>query len=435
MIENHNIGGGKVKQATVSFVKGKGNVNHNNRKFLTDNIDKDRVKDNIIYIQKDLREFYKEIFQNEVDQYNLKQKRADRKIDSYYDKIAKSKQENLFYEVVVQVGDKDFSDKSSATKVLNDYMINFEKRNPTLKVFNAVMHLDEESPHLHIDFVPVAEGYKKGLSKRNSISKALGGQMVDWYEKEREHIKGLAATRNIEIIKKNEPKRAYIPIIEYKALKESSKYVLDAFKGNIKHMEDMNDGFTEYKLKYNNAEERIEHTIKSSSKYSKGILGTPGSYHIPENKMYELTGTLLRQFLGDDYKLFTNKAEKLISSYDFDENKLMQNLTENKDLFKQINELELENKRLKQVEKDYNLLKSEFNCEKERIEKIAQEKYKNEIQQANKISKTYKEIFKSLNSDFNELLNTFEKYDLAEVVEEKKKNEIKHRNKNREIDM
>lgn len=422
-----------MKQATVSFVKGKGNVNHNNRKFLTDNIDKDRVKDNIIYIQKDLRGFYKEIFQNEVDQYNLNQKRADRKIDSYYDKIAKSKQENLFYEVVVQVGDKDFSDKSSATKVLNDYMIDFEKRNPTLKIFNAVMHLDEESPHLHIDFVPVAEGYKKGLSKRNSLSKALGGQMVDWYEREREHIKRLAASRNIEIIQKNDPKRSYIPIVEYKALKESSRYILDTFKYNLKHMEDMNEGFTEYKLKYNNAEKRIEDTIKSGSKYSKGIFGTPDSYYIPENEIYKLTGTLLRQFLGDDYKLFTNKAEKLISSYDFDENKLVQNLTENQDLFKQINKLELENKRLKQVEKDYNLLKSEFNYEKEHIKKTTEEKYKNEIQQAKKISEIYKKMLKSLNSDFNELRNTFKKYDLSKVVEEKKKNEIK--NKDREIEM
>ncbi len=155
-----------MKQATVSFVKGKGNINHNNRKFLTNNVDRDRVKDNIIYVQKDLRKFYKDIFQDSVDEYNSKQKRADRKIDSYYDKIEKSKQENLFYEIVVQVGDKDFSDKSSVIDVLNDYMISFEERNPTLKVFNAVMHLDEETPHLHIDFVPVSEGYKKGLAKR-----------------------------------------------------------------------------------------------------------------------------------------------------------------------------------------------------------------------------------------------------------------------------
>lgn len=68
---------------------------------------------------------------------------------------------------MVQVGDKDFIDKSSAIEVLNDYMIDFEKRNPTLKAFNAVIHLDEETLHLHINFVSVAEGYKKGLMKSN----------------------------------------------------------------------------------------------------------------------------------------------------------------------------------------------------------------------------------------------------------------------------
>lgn len=424
-----------MKQATVSFVKGKGNINHNNRKFLTDNIDKDRVKNNIIYVQKDLKEFYKEIFQNEVDEYNSMQKRADRKIDNYYDKISKSKQENLFYEIVVQVGDKDFTDKLSATRVLNDYMIDFEKRNPTLKVFNAVMHLDEETPHLHIDFVPVAEGYKKGLSKRNSISKALGGQMVDWYEREREHIKELAKSKNIEIIQKNEPKRSYIPIIEYKALKESSKYVLDAFKENLKHMEDMNKGFTEYKLKYDNAEQRIENTIKSNSTYSKGIFGCSGNYYIQENDMYKLTGTLLRQFLGDDYKLFTNKAEKLISSYDFDENKLMQNLASNEDLFKELNKLELENKRLKQIEKDYNSLKSELDYVKDHIKKTTEEKYRNEVQQIKKDLAAYKNAYINSNSEKKHLIDLFNKYDLSEVVEEKKKNESKYKNKNREIEM
>lgn len=424
-----------MKQATVSFVKGKGNINHNNRKFLTDNIDRDRVKDNVIYVQKDLREFYKEIFQDEVDEYNSKQKRADRKIDSYYDKIEKSKQENLFYEVVVQVGDKDFSDKSSAMGVLNDYMIDFERRNPTLKVFNAVMHLDEETPHLHIDFVPVAKGYKKGLSKRNSLSKALGGQMVDWYEREREYIKSIATLRNIEVVKKNEPKRSYIPIIEYKAIKESSKYVIGAFKENLRHMEEMNKGFIEYKLKYDNAEQRIEDTIKSNSKYSKGIFGSPGSYYIQENEMYKLRGTLLRQFLGNDYKLFINKAEKLISSYDFDEDKLMQNLTDNKNLFKELNKLELENKRLKQTEKDYNVLKSELDFLKDHIKKTTEEKYKNELEQTKKDLLAYKRAYINSNSEKEDLVNLFKKYDLAKVVEEKKKNEPKHKIRHVEIEM
>lgn len=423
-----------MKQATVSFVKGKGNINHNNRKFLTDNIDKDRIKDNMIYVQKDLREFYKEIFQDKVDEYNSKQKRSDRKIDSYYDKISKSKQENLFYEVVVQVGDKDFSDKSSAKTILNNYMIDFERRNPTLKVFNAVMHLDEETPHLHIDFVPVAEGYKKGLEKRNSLSKALGGKMVDWYEREREHIKYLAEFRGIEIVRKNEPKRSYIPIVEYKAIKESSKYVLEAFKGNLRHMEDMNKGFSEYQLKYDNAEQRIKNTIKSNSKYSKGLFGGPGSYYIQEKDMYELTGTLLRQFLANDYQLFTNKAEKLISSYEFDENKLMQNLSDNKDLFKELNRVDLENKRLKKIEKNYNSLTSELDYVKDHIKNTTEEKYKNEIQQTKKDLAAYKKAYIKSISDKEHLLSLFEEYDLLKVIEDKEKNKPKYKSREIEIE-
>ena len=429
MIINHNIGGEKMKQATVSFVKGKGNINHNNRKFLTDNIDRDRVKNNIIYVQKDLKEFYKELFQEEVDEYNSNQKRADRKINSYYDKIAKSKQEKLFYEIVVQIGDKDFTQKETASRVLNDYMIDFEARNPNLKVFNAVMHLDEETPHLHIDFVPVSKGYKRGLAKRNSLSKALDGQMSNWYEREREHIKELAEFRGIEIIQKNDPKRAYIPITEYKALKESSKYVLESFKSNLRHMEDMNEGFTDYELKYANAEKRIESTIKSNSKYSKGLFGGAGSYYIQENDMYKLTGTLLRQFLGGDYKLFINKSEKLISSHDFDENKLMQNLLSNKNLFEKINKIELENNRLKKIDKNFNLLKSNFDFLIDLNKQEFERKYEDEIGDLNLELKKYKRMYESQKKQLDE----YEYFELDKKLKEHKKNISKSKKIDREL--
>lgn len=366
-----------MKQATVSFVKGKGNVNHNNRKFITSNVDRSKIEDNMIYVQKDLKKFYKEIFQEAVDEYNANQTRSDRKIESYYDKIFKSKQEKLFYEVVVQVGDKDFTDKDGASRVLNDYMLDFERRNPNLKVFNAVMHVDEQTPHLHIDFVPVAEGYKRGLTRRNSLSKALGGQMVDWYKKEREYIKTLAEFRGIEIVEKNEPKRSYIPIIEFKALKESSKYVIDAFKENIKEIDELNKKFNSY---HNNAKripELIENTIYNHSIYKKEMLGGGGYYKIPEEHMYELKETLIRQYMSDDFKVFRDGAERLLKSVDFDENKLMQNLVENKELFKRLNDVELENKRLKEIEKEFKEFKKqqdkkdyEHYCEKEKLEQI-----------------------------------------------------------------
>ena len=49
----------------------------------------------------------------------------------------------------------------------------FQERNPNLYLFNCVMHLDEATPHLHIDYIPVANGYKTGMKTRNSLTKAL----------------------------------------------------------------------------------------------------------------------------------------------------------------------------------------------------------------------------------------------------------------------
>jgi len=60
-----------------------------------------------------------------------------------------------------------------AKTLLDEYMREFEKRNPNLKVFNAVMHLDEATPHLHINFVPVCYGQKQGLSTRVSMKRAI----------------------------------------------------------------------------------------------------------------------------------------------------------------------------------------------------------------------------------------------------------------------
>ncbi len=259
--------------------------------------------------------------------------------------------------------------------------------------------------------------------------------MVDWYEREREYIKNIATLRNIEIIKKNEPKRSYIPIVEYKAIKESSKYVIEAFKENLRHMEDMNKGFVDYKFKYENAEQRIEDTIKSSCKYSKGIFGSRGSYYIQENEMYKITNALLTQFLWKDYELFKDKAEKLISSFDFDEDKLMQNLVDNKNLFKELNKLDLENKRLKQIEKKYNLLKSELDFLKDHIEKTTEEKYKNELEKTKEDLSLYKKAYINSNSEKEDLLNLFNKYELGKVIEEKQKNKFKNKIKDIEIDM
>ncbi len=160
---------------------GKGSMNHNSRKFTAENVDKTRSKNNISYCNRDIKEVYHELFDDAVKRFNDKQKRADRKITNYYEKICSSKQEKPFKEVIIQIGNsEDMSAMDNngelAKKILDKYYSAFQKRNPYLKVFSAHLHMDEATPHLHIDFVPFTTESTRGLDKRVSLKQALAKQ-------------------------------------------------------------------------------------------------------------------------------------------------------------------------------------------------------------------------------------------------------------------
>lgn len=168
-------------QKTLSITIGKGSIGHNNRAFFADNIDSTRSKNNIIFHKENIREVYRELFGTALEEYNAKQKRKDRIIKDYYDHIFHSKQEKPFYELIIQVGNKDDTPCNSdegklAAQVLIEFEKDFQKRNPHIRVFNSVLHMDEHTPHLHIDFVPFATNQKRGLSTRNALTKALEQQ-------------------------------------------------------------------------------------------------------------------------------------------------------------------------------------------------------------------------------------------------------------------
>jgi hypothetical protein len=167
-----------VKSLSISFRSDDGCVEHNNRDFFTDNVDKSRTANNITFIKRDLRELYHELFDEALAEYNARQNRPDRQIPDYYEHIRKSKKEKLFQEIIVMFGNSENCGVGSenwetAVNLLDEYMREFEKRNPNLKVFNAVMHLDEATPHLHINFIPVCYGQKQGLSTRVSMKRAI----------------------------------------------------------------------------------------------------------------------------------------------------------------------------------------------------------------------------------------------------------------------
>lgn len=166
-------------ERTISGMMGKGSVKHNTRAFSAKNVDKERSKDNVEFCNKNIKEVYHELFDEALERYNSKQKRNDRKIDNYYEKIRQGKQEKLFHEVIFQIGNKDDMNARSedgmlAKQILIEFMEEFQKRNPNLYVFSAHLHMDEETPHLHIDFVPFIQNSKRGLDTRVSLKGALG---------------------------------------------------------------------------------------------------------------------------------------------------------------------------------------------------------------------------------------------------------------------
>ena len=152
-------------ERTISGMMGKGSVNHNTRAFSAKNVDKERSRDNVEFCHKDIKAVYHELFDEALERYNAKQKRSDRKIENYYEKIRQGKQEKLFYEVIFQIGNRDDMNARSeegqlAKQILIDFMTDFQSRNPNLHVFSAHLHMDEETPHIHIDFIPVITGSK-----------------------------------------------------------------------------------------------------------------------------------------------------------------------------------------------------------------------------------------------------------------------------------
>ena len=208
---------------TISFPKGKGHLTHNNRDFICNNVVLERTSWNRIYIQESLKDAYEKCFGQALRDYNAAQKRKDRQKDDYLKEIENSgNKEKTFYENIVQIGKKEDTpvvdengelteDAKAAVEVLEQYAKTFQERNPNLYLFNCVMHLDEATPHLHIDYIPVAHGYKNGMETRNSLTKAFQqmgfakavsrkqNETVAWQERERAYLTDLCREHGIEI--------------------------------------------------------------------------------------------------------------------------------------------------------------------------------------------------------------------------------------------
>ena len=272
---------GDLLKRTISFMTGKGSLKHNSRKFHAKNTDPNRTHWNVEYCNEDIKDVYHELFDEALKRYNDKQTRKDRKIDDYYEKIRSGKQEKLFHEVILQIGDKDNMGSETmegqlAAKILDEYMKGFQERNPTLRVFAAHLHLDEATPHLHIDFIPYVTGSKRGLDTRVSLKQALsslgfkGGsrsetELNQWVQSEKQKLAMVMRENEIEWDQKGTHAQ-HLSVLDYKKkVREQEVEELTEHKNLLEHdLHDISECVDEIQKEKAQAEKERDAVIKKT---------------------------------------------------------------------------------------------------------------------------------------------------------------------------
>ena len=360
---------------TISAMVGQGSVNHNSRKFHAKNTDPERSHLNMTYCQENIKAVYHELFDEALERYNAKQTRADRRIEDYYEKIRSGKQEKPFHEIILQVGNRDDMSADSeegqlAAAVLDEYMKGFQERNPQLRVFSAHLHMDEATPHLHIDFVPFTTGSKRGLDTRVSLKQALaaqgfkGGTRGDtewsqWVRSEKEQLSLVMERNGIEWEDKGTHDK-HLSVLDYKKEQRAKEIaVLDTVKAEKESLVESQ----ERRLKeLAPAVKNMERLAADFSADPDEILPEPGTLETGRAYREKKAKPLLAQIVKVLRSLYLayvelrGKFERLQGDY----GRVRES---NARLSDRLQEVKLENKALRQVSADYERVKRVFGPE------------------------------------------------------------------------
>jgi hypothetical protein len=360
---------------TISAMVGQGSVNHNSRKFHAKNTDPERSLLNITYCQENIKTVYHELFDEALERYNAKQTRADRRIEDYYEKIRSGKQEKPFHEIILQVGNRDDMSADSeegqlAAAVLDEYMKGFQERNPQLRVFSAHLHMDEATPHLHIDFVPFTTGSKRGLDTRVSLKQALaaqgfkGGTRGDtewsqWVRSEKEQLSLVMERHGIEWEDKGTHDK-HLSVLDYKKEQRAKEIaVLETVKAEKESQVESQ----ERRLKeLAPAVKNMERLAADFSADPEEILPEAGTLESAKAYREKKAKPLLAQIVKVLRSLYLayvelrGKFERLQGDY----GRVRES---NARLSDRLQEVKLENKALRQVSADYERVKRAFGPE------------------------------------------------------------------------
>lgn len=393
---------------------------HNNRKYKNKNnqeLDPEKSHENVVIVGtnniiEDVKKVYKDEFSEAVYDYNMKQKREDRKILDYYNQINNDKQTNLAVEMIFQLGDSEhWKDKSMEDK---KKMVNiYSKAVDILKDRNiitaqATVHLDESSPHLHLIAVPIADNNKRGLSKQVSQNKVLTIKAIKEIREEIEKvfISEYKKTYKEEItLKKGSELPDHLDVKKYKKAKEILKVAKEyEYNNDIKdtletELENTKEEIKEIEEKITKAEKEKENKIEIienvktetnnlTSELTK--LETSKNGKLKEKDDLEKALDLYQQKIKD-YKEQIVKDKEEADRLEEEEKKTAEDLKAQEKKIKDIkDEIDKKNKdyndslteknnleeKKKKLEEDKKNIENAYNLEKENIIKDSEEKRK-----------------------------------------------------------
>lgn len=221
------------KSAITSKSKLVGVAKHNLRKYKSEEYSAENIfliygTDNLV---RDVKAVYHQEFDEALKVYNENQTRADRKIEDYFEHVA-NKEQDMAVEIIIQVGDRAYWQEHCENKVFmrRIYRMLLEELQyqlPQFVVANAVVHMDEDSPHMHVVGVPVGTGYKKGISKQVSKRKVFTKDVLSIVLQDKLRA---YANQKAEIIlgeqirEKSKGRNHDLSVMEYKVLKEEIRY-------------------------------------------------------------------------------------------------------------------------------------------------------------------------------------------------------------------
>lgn len=408
---------------------------HNNRKYTNKNnqeLNPELSHENVIlvgsrYIVEDIKKVYKDEFTEAVYNYNMKQKREDRKILDYYTKINNDKQTNLACEMLFQFGDYDhwkdktLEERKKMTEVFKGVIDILKDYN--IVTAQATIHYDESCPHMHLVGVPISNDNKRGMEKQVSQNKVITLKNLDLIREDVEKMFAREYNRvyNEEVaIKHGSEFEEHLKISQYKKAKEilkvAQKYeynlkIKDAVEEELENVKeeikDIEEKITEAKKEKEDKIEKIEDVKTETNNLTSELTKLETSKNTKEKEKDDLEKELdLFQQKIKAYKEKIVKDKEDAIKQEEEQKKIEEDLKEKEKKIKAVNE-ELEKKN-----KEYNNHLTEKNNLEEKKKKLDAEKQK--------IEEFYKNMENIITAEKEKMLKDAEDVSIK-LTEEKKK--------------